>query len=188
LEQDDLFNFVVDVFDRLGIVYGITGSHATSAYGENRLTHDIDIAVKLESQQLLDQLLAAFPSDNFYVSDVGARYAVTNGGHFNIIDKDSMQKVDVIVAREPDWPDQLARRVRIPVGEHHQAWFLAPEDVILRKMWFHSMGESDKHLRDIRSMLKISGDRIDCQYITEWAKRLGYDAIWSRILAEMGSE
>jgi hypothetical protein len=33
----------------------------------------------------------------------------------------------------------------------------AREDVIVKKLWFYQMGESDKHLRDIASMLKVSG-------------------------------
>ncbi|RPJ03448.1 MAG: hypothetical protein EHM31_00745 [Candidatus Aminicenantes bacterium] len=36
-----------------------------------------------------------------------------------------------------------------------------PEDVILKKMVFYRDGGSDKHLRDIAGILKISSDAID---------------------------
>ena len=48
----------------------------------------------------------------------------------------------------------------VPVGEHATVKFAAAEDVILKKLWFYQLGESDKHLRDIAGMLKISGARI----------------------------
>jgi hypothetical protein len=47
------------------------------------------------------------------------------------------------------------------------------------------MGESDKHLRDIASMLKVSGDQIDRTYIADWAAELGVSAIWTEICARM---
>lgn len=122
--------------ERHEITYGITGSPASSAYGENRFTNDIDVVVGLRSHTQLDQLLAEFPSDRFYVSDVAARTAVSAGGHFNIIDHESMQKVDVYVPGESNWPDQLERIVRLPIGGDREAWFLSPEDLILRKLHF----------------------------------------------------
>ena len=55
------------------------------------------------------------------------------------------------------------------------------EDLILKKMDFYRMGESERHLRDIASMLKVSDDRIDRQYITDWANLLGLSEIWNLI-------
>jgi hypothetical protein len=36
-----------------------------------------------------------------------------------------------------------------------------PEYVILRKLEYFREGGSDKHLRDIRAMLAVSGDQLD---------------------------
>ena len=69
-EQADLLDRVTATFERLG--YAVTGSHASIAYGENRFTNDIDIVLELDSQRL-PELLAAFPSDQFYVAQDGAR-------------------------------------------------------------------------------------------------------------------
>ena len=48
-----------------------------------------------------------------------------------------------------------------------------PEYVIVRKLEFFREGASEKHLRDIRSMLAISGEQIDRAALDEWIQRLG---------------
>lgn len=62
-----------------------------------------------------------------------------------------------------------------------EATFAAPEDVILKKMEYYREGKSDKHLRDIAGVLKISGDEIDEEYIEAWVDRLGVREIWERL-------
>ncbi len=60
-----------------------------------------------------------------------------------------------------------------------------PEDVIIKKMDFYKQGSSEKHLRDITGILKISGDAVDKAYIAEWAKSLGLTEIWNAILRRL---
>ena len=49
-------------------------------------------------------------------------------------------------------------------------------------MDFYREGGSEKHLRDITGILKISNDIIDIEYITKWADSLGLRDIWDAIL------
>jgi len=63
-----------------------------------------------------------------------------------------------------------------------------PEDVILGKMWYYAEGGSDKHLRDITGMLRISGDQIDRDDIRNWADKLGLADIWQSIQAKMDAK
>jgi hypothetical protein len=42
------------------------------------------------------------------------------------------------------------------------------------------MGRSDRHLRDIRQMLRISGDLVDRPELERWATRLGVEQEWQR--------
>jgi hypothetical protein len=59
---------------------------------------------------------------------------------------------------------------------------LAPlEYVIVRKLEFYREGGSEKHLRDIRSMLVVSGDQVDRKALADWIVRLGLKASWSQI-------
>ncbi len=179
-------NFIVDSLDRHAIPYAVTGSHASSIYGENRFTNDVDVVIELHSLKLLDQLLADFPEGTFYVSDVGARHAVEHGGQFKIIHEDSSQKVDLIVPeRGNDWPNQLTRRAEIEVEASRKIWFVSAEDLILKKLDFYREGGSEKHLRDIAGTLRISPDKVDVGYVTEWARKLGLEEIWNQILTKL---
>jgi hypothetical protein len=52
-------------------------------------------------------------------------------------------------------------------------------------MDFYKAGGSDKHLRDITGILKISGEDVDQKYISEWAQRLSLTEIWEAILKRL---
>ena len=67
----------------------------------------------------------------------------------------------------------------------HFAFFASPEDVILKKMQYYLEGGSEKHIRDISGILKLSGDRINAQYVAEWAKQLGLTDIWETVLRKL---
>ena len=58
--------------------------------------------------------------------------------------------------------------------------------MILKKLLFHGEGGSDKHLRDVAGVLKISGDEIDFAYVDEWAERLGVTDLWRRVRERAG--
>jgi hypothetical protein len=183
LDQSELVKFVTGVFERLGLTYAITGSHASIAYGENRFTNDIDVIARIEPNEL-QSFINEFPRSEFYVSDDGAAYAAKHGGQFNII-HDEAGKIDVIIPRDARWPDQFARRKRLPLLENLNAWFVSPEDLILSKMQAYEEGGSEKHLRDIAGVLKIHGDAVDRDYIVHWAERLGFTEIWNLIISRV---
>ncbi len=46
----------------------------------------------------------------------------------------------------------------------------------------------EKHLRDITGILKINGDSVDRDYISDWAKRLGLTEIWDAIQKRIGEK
>jgi hypothetical protein len=143
-EQTELLDYVAAALDRQGIRYAVTGSHASIAYGENRLTNDIDVVVELTPAQL-PLLASEFPPGRFYISDIDARHAAVNGGQFNIFDQDTLQKVDFIAPREPVWPNRFTRRHLLPTDTGRDVWFVSPEDLILKKMDFYRQGNSERH-------------------------------------------
>jgi hypothetical protein len=75
-----------------------------------------------------------------------------------------------------------ARARRLRPLEDTEVDFASPEDVILKKMAFYRDGGSEKHLRDIAGILKISSGGIDLAYIEGWAKKLGLEEIWAAFL------
>ena len=56
-----------------------------------------------------------------------------------------------------------------------------PEYVILRKLEYHREGGSEKHLRDIRAMLAVSGELLDRAALQEWITRLNLETEWRRV-------
>ena len=182
----ELLQKVVGVFERLGIPYLITGSVAAMAFGEPRLTNDIDIVAAIDEKYIKD-LVMSFPSDEFYISEEMVREAIHRQGQFNIIHPESGIKVDVIIKQDTPFDNSRFERLhRIYPAESYQANFAAPEDVIIKKMEYYKAGGSEKHLRDITGILKISGETVDWDYITKWAKRLDLTEVWGAVREKLG--
>jgi len=67
------------------------------------------------------------------------------------------------------------------------ASFASPEDVIVKKLQYFREGGSEKHLRDIAGVLKTQANRIDREYIVEWAARLGLLEEWRLVASRLAS-
>ena len=181
MEPSELLTHLVRALERLGVPYLVTGSTATIAYGEPRFTNDIDVVVDLRLDQVQD-LCAAFPTPDFYVSQSAAETAVRQHHQFNIIHPKSGLKIDVIVASDSPFDRSRLQRGRyLSAGSDLQVCFGSPEDVILKKLEYYREGGSDKHLRDIAGVLKVQGQRVDRQYIAEWAEKLGVLDLWEAV-------
>jgi hypothetical protein len=182
MDLTELMSLVARAFDELAIPYFITGSCASISYGEPRLTNDIDVVADVAMKDVAE-LVARFPVGEFYVSEDAVREAIARRGQFNIIHPSSGLKVDVIVSHRSAFDDsRFKRRKIIPISEKGAAAFASPEDVIIKKMEYYKMGGSEKHLRDITGILKVSGDAVDREYISGWSKRLHLEEVWGAIL------
>jgi len=186
MELAELLGLVTSVLDGLGVPYLVTGSMATIAYGEPRLTNDIDVVVRLSAHQV-GPLCDAFPEDAFYVAREAALDAVQRGGQFNILHPGSGLKVDVMVAEDSAFNASRFGRGRVlAVAKGVAADFASPEDVVLKKLEYYREGGSEKHLRDIAGVLRIVGPELDRGYIAEWAERLAVLELWERVSQAVG--
>ncbi len=187
MELFDLLRYVAKALDQLGLRYLVTGSMATIYYGEPRFTNDIDIVLALPPGKVAE-FCKAFPAPDFYVSEEAVRQAVAEGHSFNIIHPESGLKVDMIIPRNTSFDQsRFMRRKRVkPLsGDDTEISFASIEDVIIKKMDFYREGGSEKHLRDIAGVLKISGTQVDRAYISEWAAKLGLESIWQAIVGRL---
>lgn len=181
MEQHELLLFVVECFEKLKIPYLITGAIASIAYGEPRFTNDIDIVVDM-SLTHVDPFKSYFPENEFYLEVDSIKRAINRRHQFNIIHPGSGLKVDVIISKKDDFDQsRFARIKKLYVSETKSADFASPEDVVIKKLEYFKQGRSEKHLRDIASMLKISSELIDRAYISFWAKRLSVGELWEEI-------
>lgn len=182
MNQADLLRYLVEALEELGVDYMISGSQASLYYGEPRFTQDIDVVADVKPSHL-PALVRRFPAPDFYLSEEAARDAIGTRGQFNIIHPASGLKIDVIVKKDTLYDRvEFDRRQRQPIVPGKDAYFARPEDVIVYKMLYYREGGSERHLRDIAGMLRISGSEIDVEYVAEWAQQLGLTEIWKVVL------
>ena len=129
----DLLRRVVQVFERLEIPYLVTGSVASMAYGEPRLTNDIDVVAGVREDHI-PGLLAAFPSEEFYISREMIQDAIRRRSQFNIIHPASGFKVDVIIRRETPFDRSRFDRVAYGLPGIHFYFPEKRQDFSLRRL------------------------------------------------------
>ena len=186
MDQPELLQHLIDVLERQGIAYMVVGSFASMAYGEPRLTQDIDVVVDLSLAQV-PALCRAFPDSDYYVSREAAESAVRDRKQFNVIHPTSGNKIDLLIISDDAWGrTQISRRRRVPILPELEGYCATPEDVILSKMVYYAEGGSEKHLRDITGVRKVIGEEVDFDYVWSWSNRLGLVEIWLAILQRLG--
>ncbi len=184
----ELLRRVVQTLESGGIPYLVTGSVASMAYGEPRLTNDIDIVVDL-GREHIPLILEGFSLPEYYASREMIEAALSRRGQFNIIHPASGLKVGFIVRKNTEFDQsRFARKRRLRPAQDCEADFAAPEDVILKKMEFYREGGSEKHLRDITGILSVSGADLDRSYLDSWVDRQGLREIWDAVLRRMAAQ
>ena len=182
MPEADLIRMFVQPLNGLSIRYMVSGSVAAMLYGEPRVTHDIDLVIFLRPKDIA-QIPQAFPGPDFYTPPVdilGIELRREQRGHFNVIHKASALKADFYLAGSDElhaWAIGLVKSYKVSDTFVQLA---PPEYVILRKLEFYREGGSMKHLRDIRSMLEVSGQQIDCSALEVWVRRRGLMEEWAK--------
>ena len=179
LQPHELMQKVAGFFESLMISYRVVGSMASMAYGEPRLTIDIDMVADLKIHHVVS-LCANFTRPDYYLSES----AVLMNSQFNLIHIASGLKVDVFIPKRSEFNQSAASRIRRLRSEgEFDVWFGSPEDVLLNKLIYFQIGGgvSDKHLRDISGMMKLLREKLDRDYVSRWAARLGVSDEWIQI-------
>jgi hypothetical protein len=183
MREPELFLLFVRPLNRAGIRYVVSGSVAAIFYGEPRLTHDVDFVVFLNAGDV-QKLALAFPQSEFYfppTEAILAEIARSQRGHFNIIHLDTGFKADFYLTGRDELNAWAFRGKRTADFEGEAVVLAPPEYVILRKLEYHREGGSEKHLRDIRAMLAVSGELLDRAALQEWITRLNLETEWRRV-------
>jgi hypothetical protein len=170
----DPIELFVEPLEALAITYMVTGGVASVIYGEPRFTRDIDLVLELDPSTV-EAFASLFAGGDYYVPPLETLHqevARTSGGHFNVIHRETGLRADVYLVGDDalhHWA--LERRSRLPL-EAIAIWVAPIEYVILRKLEYYGMSGSDRHLRDVANMLRISGDKIDPRELDAWVDRL----------------
>jgi hypothetical protein len=177
---------IIETLESLGLQYAISGSFASSTYGEARTTMDIDISIVLPEPDV-NRLVEAIQKLGYYVSHDAIVDAMIQSMPFNIIDASSGYKADMfLVVPTPLEQSILARsrRVAYDTTINATAVLYSPEDVVIYKLKYFLMGRSQKHLRDISAILIVQGEALDHDYIARWAQEIGATQVWNQLLNE----
>src|SRR5262245_43353874 len=135
----------IERIDDLGIKYMVTGSYAMSAFGEIRMTRDIDIIVQLAEKDVRP-FFTKFESD-YYVSEVSIKSALDRKSMFNVVSQAHGGKVDCIVQKDTDFArTSFERRYRERVSGF-QFWCTTKEDLVVAKLNWAKESHSEMQIR-----------------------------------------
>jgi hypothetical protein len=184
VNQEEVLTFVLDTLERCGIASMVTGSFAGNLHGLPRATQDADVVVAGGRLQF-EQFVAELGSD-FYASRDAALDAFDRQGMFNVIHLDSGFKVDLIVRKtRPFSREEFARR-RVAEIAGRPRWFATPEDVILSKLEWSRLGNSERQYLDALNVARVQGEALDRAYLRRWTAELGVGDLLERLFAELG--
>lgn len=177
---------VTDILNSLEIPYLVGGSVASTLLGEPRSTQDIDLVVDLSSEKV--ELLIQALQPRFHVSEDAVREAIRYQQSFNIIDNQSLGKVDIFILKDQPFNQiEFQRRQPRVVRENPEQVLVlpTPEDIIIQKLiWYQTSYGSEKQWRDILGVIKLQGEKLDFDYLQHWANELKLIELLHRVLTE----
>ncbi len=182
---------VAEILNALQIPYLVGGSVASTLMGEMRATEDVDIVADIKIDKLALLLQALQP--RFYVSEDALRDAIRFKRSFNLIDNESLGKVDIFILKDQAFPQIEFQRRRSQLVRQNPDQSLVlptPEDIILQKLTWYRMtkNESQRQWRDVLGVLKLQGDRLDFEYLQKWAMELELSDLLATACIESGIE
>ena len=195
----DLYIRVVKALDEIGAPYMIVGAFGGSVFGIARSTNDIDMLVDLQEKDCI-AISENFPLPRYYADPEMIKNSIEMGIMFNLIDTEEGARADLVpLKREPEYQTAFNRRVRTtftdPSGQSFEAWVAQPTDIIIGKLHAWEEGRSDKHPKDIFSILFFclrgySSHDVNLDEVAKEAARIGQDTLnmWNKTLARAKEE
>ncbi|HAA30067.1 MAG TPA: hypothetical protein DCE56_23260 [Cyanobacteria bacterium UBA8553] len=181
---------VANILNALNIPYLVGGSVASGILGEVRATQDIDLVADLPREKVNELIEILQP--RFYVSEDAVLDAIDSQRSFNLIDNESLGKIDIFILKdEPFNQTEFQRRTPVVVRPPDQTLILpSAEDIILQKLsWYRQGGKvSSVQWRDVLGVMKLQGERLDFDYLVRWGEELKLTELLFQVLRESGIE
>lgn len=171
----------VAIAEAIGLPFHITGGSISSAYGEPRLTQDIDIVVspdvaRIRTDDLIDQLACS----DFLFTERVLRQAVQTGNLFQLLDKTESLKLD-IYPRELI-PGELQRSQTMELFPGVFLPVVSRTDAAISKLIWIGKG-SQRSRRDFRSIFR-SGSETQQADIRAQAEKIRLSKLLEEVLSE----
>lgn len=190
ISYEEFMRQVIAALEAAGIDYMIGGAVAAWAWGEARATLDLDVVVNIPLESVnrlaneLNKRNMLVPADIILDNILETRADLP----INAIHIYSGYKADLYPLRQGDElrASAFERRQKIDLGKPlGEVYLHSPEDLIIYKLWYYSLSQQTKHLRDITSIVMTLGDELDYQTIEFWANKKGLTSLWGEILARI---
>lgn len=162
MPEPDLVELFVRPLHTAGARYLIAGSLGAMLYSEPRLTLDVDLAVALADREMA-KMAEWFPEPDYYCPPQEVLMMENKRecrAHFNVIHVPTGLKADFYPSQRDaffGWAWQERREAPHMGGP---VYYAPPEYVIVWKTAYFQEGGGEKHVRDIRRMLEVSGEEI----------------------------
>lgn len=177
----DTLSRLLAILNRHEVRFHLTGGITSVAYGEPRMTQDIDIVVENAGlSRILDTFTESAAQSGFLIDAEAARRAVAEKSMFQLFDMAEALKIDVY-AREMI-PGELSRSAVLEVFEGMLIPVVSRPDAAASKLAWASKG-SQKSRRDLRQIVRSlsEAERIELDRV---AGMLALDELLAAILAE----
>jgi hypothetical protein len=182
---DDFVARLVIALERAEIPYMLTGSYASSMHGTPRATNDVDVVIAPTKVQLWE-LMREFPSDRYYSDEDDAFDALERQSLFNVVDFATGWKADLIIRKDRPFSEaEFMRRRPHDIGGAH-VYVATAEDILIAKMEWHRMGESERQLDDAAGIIRRQGPSLDRRYVEQWVRELALEEEWRKALERAG--
>jgi len=169
---------LLKLFEEKNVPYMIIGGYALPFYGRIRTTVDIDLAVAIETEKELNQLL-----NSLRTADFEPTIASPNNPLIVVVDR--RERIELELWFKPDGvvfdDETLRRRQKAEIDANFWVWLISAEDFIVNKLARPDRGAIDE--QDVKSVLIRQETKLDNEYLQRRAKQAGVFAILQTIQA-----
>lgn len=183
MQEPDLYLIFTSKLEDLKIEYVITGSVASIVYGEPRLTHDIDIVMEINKVSI-GPFINAFPLSEFYCPpDEIIRNEIKRSerGHFNIIHHATGFKADIYLSGKNEFQKWAIKNKKEISYNSKKLYIAPPEYVIIKKLEFYKEGKAEKHIQDIKNIVRNSQQLINIDLLNSFIEKFKLLDEWNLI-------
>ena len=178
--QNTILEFA-QILNDLSIRFHLTGGITSLAYGEPRMTQDVDVVIDpLSTQNLLNELIIRLKHSRFLFDENTLRNAVAEQRQFQLLDAVETLKLDVYPRELIS--GELERSQNFEVFQGVLLPLVSLGDAIVSKLIWISKG-SHKSRRDVRQLHKQCGEH-DLGFVRGHATGLGLEDLLNEVLHE----
>jgi hypothetical protein len=175
----EVLRSIVPKLEQSEIPYMITGSIAAAYYGLGRATYDLDIVISATADKL-KKLIELLPKEQYYAVLQDALDAQRHRSMFNVLDTTSGWKIDFILKKAAPFHEEAFQRRLAVIFAEVPTSVISAEDLIVSKLDWAKMGESERQVRDAAVVLEKCRHKLDLPYIEKWTAELDLSAQWSQ--------